>query len=404
MHRRIGIALTSLSALALLACGGDERSPSAGGASGAASMAELEREVLASVADGVILPTYRSFVTAAESLEEAAKAHAAAPDASTRGAAQEAWRAAMAVWQRAEALQVGPAGPMGAVAGGQSYRDSIYSWPTVNRCRVDQETARQTFADPAALAVALPNVRGLDALEHLLFSEGSDHVCSAGSQFALSGEWSDIGDAAAVEARRAAHAAAVASDLVASAKRLRDAWEPDQGNFRAAFAEAGLDTSVYATAHEALNGLTDALFYVEKETKDMKLAVPAGVSECETTTCPDERESVLANASLDHLEANVLAFEAVFLGGAPGGAEVGIDDLLVAVGQEPHAEELGAKLRAALAALDALDGSLADALASQPQDVVKAYDELREAMSLFKTQVVSVLDLELPLRVEGDND
>ena len=87
----------------------------------------------------------------------------------------------MAVWQQLELLQVGPAGLMGTVAGGDSLRDAIYSWPTVNTCRVDQESARRGFLN---LGAALVNVRGLDALEHLLFTTSADHTCSAGSEFA----------------------------------------------------------------------------------------------------------------------------------------------------------------------------------------------------------------------------
>lgn len=395
-HSLIALSLTVASPLALIGCGEDVATDSAN--------ADAHRILLASVADNVIIPLTESFVVATADLQLVTSALAGDPSDANWDSARQRWASTMTLWQQLEVLQVGPAGLMGVVAGGENLRDAIYSWPTVNTCRVDQETARATFTNPATLTAALVNVRGLDALEHLLFTTATEHSCSIGSAFATSGEWEAIGDDAAVAKRRADHAAALAGDLAASAQKLRDAWSPIAGAFRDTFAKAGQDKSSYATAQEALNALSDAMFYLEKETKDMKLAIPAGVAGCETTTCVEARENAAANVSKRSIVANVDGFRRVFTGGLTNEDNPGFDDLLSSMGQEALATRLVAELNAAKAAVDGLQGTLAEAIAATPAEVVAAYEVLRIPIQTFRTEVLSVLDLELPQRAEGDND
>jgi predicted lipoprotein len=81
--------------------------------------APARRAALRSIAENVIVPTYREFRERAEALKTAAATLAADPSADNRAAAQAAWTEATALWQRAELLQVGPAGVAGEVAGGK---------------------------------------------------------------------------------------------------------------------------------------------------------------------------------------------------------------------------------------------------------------------------------------------
>ena len=398
MNHRVVTVARCLSALGLLITSGCRDAPASEGAN-----ADAHREVLASVADNVIIPLVTEFEAASKSLQTATEAYATEPTTTQREAVQAAWQSAMDVWQQLELLQVGPAGLMGQVAGGENLRDAIYSWPVVNTCRVDQETARRGYE--ADLATALANVRGLDALEYLLFTEGAEHTCSAGSAFATGGEWEAIGDADAVVAQRASHALALATELHRSAAALAAAWGPGaEDSFRDKFALAGRDKRVYGTAQEALNALSDAMFYLEKETKDMKLALPAGVIPCTVQAdCVESRESRYANRSKNHIITNLKAFRRVFLGGAAA-SDIGLDDLLEAMGQGELARRLDEEMAAAIGAMESLPGTLAEAVSNAPDEVVAAYDTVRIPVQTFRTEVLSLLDLELPQRAEGDND
>ena len=101
---------------------------------------------------------------------------------------------------------------------------------------------------------------------------------------------------------------------------------------------------------------------------------------------------------------NLIAFQHAFHGGPPGGHELGFDDLLIAAGADALAAEITTKAAAALASAQAVPDPLEDALATDYPRVEAALVAMAELNRLMKTQLMSVLDLELPERAEGDND
>ena len=112
----------------------------------------VRAEVLGSVARRAVGPSFGEFAAVAAQLRDATAAHASAAASgaadvdATREAAQQAWREAMVAWQVVEVMQLGPAGSSFAAVGGEDLRDEIYSWPTVNTCRIDQELVLGEYA------------------------------------------------------------------------------------------------------------------------------------------------------------------------------------------------------------------------------------------------------------------
>lgn len=368
-----------------------------------AAAGEARRAVLSSLGERVILATYEEFEAKAEALEGAAAAWASSLDAADHDAARQAWVEAMDVWQRAEMFQVGPAGAMGAVVGGEDLRDQIYSWPLTNPCRVDQELVEQAYADEEAFGSESINVRGLDALEYLLFYEGEENACAPNSLINSDGSWAALSEEELGE-RRARYALTLASNLSGRATALRQAWDPAGANFLGELSAAGAASETYPTSQEALNAISDAIFYLDKEVKDMKLARPTGMSDCVEEVCPEARESPWANRSMEHLRQNLVGLQQIYLGGMPEEDALGFDDLLRGMGADQLADDLAARIAEAIARVDAVEGTMVEALETQPQAVVDVYDASRSITDLIKSQFFDVLDLEVPKRGEGDND
>ncbi len=368
---------------------------------------EARRVVLTAIADDVIVPAYARFVARAEALVMAIDGLEADPlETTARATARAAWASAMDAWQEVEVFQIGPAGATTATPGGAGLRDRIYSWPLTNPCRVDQETLSGAHTDATALASAPANVRGLDALEYLLFVSTSENACPINAQINTSGAW-NAGDEAGIASKRAAHAASLARDLAASAKALETAWSPTGGDFRGELAAAG-QRSVYATAQEALNSLSDAIFYLDTEVKDAKVGTPLGYFDCSTDICPEAFESRRSARSKANLESNVRAFRRIFSGADTTAEAVAtprhFQALLVAAGQGALAGQM-------LDAIDRIDASLAavttdleSAIQNDLVSVEAIYGAIKGLTDLMKTQFISTLDLELPKRAEGDND
>ncbi|HZI14179.1 MAG TPA: imelysin family protein [Myxococcus sp.] len=372
--------------------------PDAGGNDGTAAT----RAAVLSANGTCVLQTAREFLTQATALKAAVDGHAAQPDATTREAARTAYHAAMDAWQVAEVMQVGPAATRG-MPGGEELRDNIYSWPLVSRCAVEEQIVSRGYT-AAGFPSTLVTRRGLFALEYLLFYEGADTACPATSAIVSQGTWAAL-SAEERESRKRAYAAVVAADLQVRAQALVTAWDASGGNFVNTLASAGSGSTVYATSQAALNAVSDALFYVDYELKDLKLARPLGLRECSTATCPEYLESPFARRSKANLRANVVGFRRLVEGCGANFEGTGFDDLLDASGATELTATLRQRMAALSASIDALPGQdLAVPLAQDKASVRALYDSVKGVTDVLKTELVTVLDLELPAKVEGDND
>lgn len=362
---------------------------------------ELRRQMLDNVARNVVLARYQDFEIEVLELSTATQALAASPDdTNLREAARVAWRDAVEQWQQAELYQFGPAGLSSSVVAGEDLRDEIYSWPFTNACRVDQELTEGAYADPTTFATEPINVRGLDTLEYLLFVEGTENACAPNATLNTDGSWAAL-SAPELTQRRANYANTLAQLLAANATTLRQRWDPEFGNFVAEVGRAGAESTTYTSTQQALNAISDALFYLDKETKDTKLSIPAGFSaECATPPCLEALESPHALRSREHILANLHGLRAIYL----GGDGLGFDDLLRGMSADALADDMTARINAAITAVEAIPGTLESAIVSGAPEVQSAFDAIRAITDLLKTQFVSVLDLELPQRAEGDND
>lgn len=362
------------------------------------------RMLLSSLAQRVILPTLRDFADAAASLRDATDAYAQATDdvATPLADAQTALHDAMLVWQRAEVMQVGPAGAPDMVMGGLGLRDEIYSYPTVASCRVDQALVDEAYAEPDFFDATVVNAYGLDALSYLLAYAEPDNTCTDRAAINTDGSWAAISEAD-LQQRRADYAARIATEVARQAAVLRDAWEPDEGNFAAEFLGDG---EVYDSPHEALDAVYAALFYADLTIKNQKLALPAGISpDCVQATCPELVEDPWSMASGAYVAANLQALRDIVYGGPPDDPDAyGFDDLLRALDGNDVADSLTAAVDAAVDATDALPEDLAVAVADEHDTVVEAHTRVRELTDLLKSQLVTVLGLRVPNQGAGDND
>lgn len=369
---------------------------------------DARRAVLADIGANIILPALRTFDDDAIALQTASANFAAAPaDTTVRDAARAAWSTAMTSWQRNEVLQVGPAGRSSnpdAVAGGQDFRELIYSWPfTLDACGLEAAAANGDVVDNTTAI----NLTGLGAIEYLLYTDAADPNCT------------DQPDAAA----RAAHIEKLADRVALLSSTLRNRWEPTGDNFLEQWSTAGLSTSAfYSTPQEALDAVSIALFYAEKITKDRKVALPTGLPatglDCsDPVACPEFLESSLSRHSGANLIANMQTFRDVWTG-VDGG--MGMNDLLIGIDRQDLADEILVEIDDSLAFLATIEsGTGFDAEVEAITDATECANAfsaseglppcallglLRTATNTFRGPIVSALGLAVPQSAAGDND
>ncbi|MCB9742181.1 MAG: hypothetical protein H6741_18445 [Alphaproteobacteria bacterium] len=353
---------------------------------------------LAAVGPEVVLPALERFIVEAEGLEQASGTWADAPeDAAAREEAQEAWRGAMSVWQELEVMQLGPAGSSLSALGGLDLRDEVYSWPTVNACRVDQETAAASWEAADFFEASLVTSYGLDALERSLWG-GAENDCPSQVDINTDGTWDALGEAE-IRTRRAAYAAALSAHVREQGQALQEAWDPAGGDFSGALANAG-DDAPYPSAQLGLNAVYDALFYLETELKETKLGVPAAVDGCDADACPEAVELLASQSSMMAVISNLRGFRALFT----GGEGAGMDDLLDEVGHGDLRDDILGHTDAAIALAEAATEPLSVMVTEHPEDAQALYAEVKALADLLKVDLSTVLSLQVPAEAAGDAD
>lgn len=380
--------------LLVAGCGGESSTPDA-------PQDGFDRNaMLAHLATNVLVPIQQGAAAKTAALPAAIDAHCDALEAGTPGTtldtARAAWAEAMDAWQRAEALLVGP-----AAMDGKALRDRIYGWPLLSTCGIDRDTATR-FADPASYDVAtkLVNVRSLATIEYLLHTTNPNHTCAATPT-----GWDALG--ANLPLARCRLAEAIAVDVAAQAAAVETGWRADGGDFAGELANAGRGSSI-PSAQEGVNRVSDALFYVDRMVKDMKLAEAAGIAmnSCGAigTVCLAEVELRFADRASFAIRTNLRALREGFTGKTATADGLGFDDFLRELGHGDVADRMLANLDAAIAAADALPDSFLGALANNPSQIAATH----AAISLFtddlKSQFLTLLGLEIPDDVAADND
>lgn len=403
LRARTCSAVVAASLIVLVSCkrgGGDDGASSSGGIdAGGFDKATLLRAWGECAFDG-----FKEFRAASVELDTAARRAETDATPAARDAAREAWKKAIDTWQRAELFGFGPTAATSS-PGGKDLRDPIYAWPLVNRCLIEQQIVERSYDKPE-FVTGLVNARGLAAAEYVLFYDGIDNTCAPTASINASGAWSALG-AAEIGKRKVSYARAIAADTSARAQAIVAAWDPAQGNFLGELANAG-QSKTFTTQQMAFNAVSTAFFYIDDFMKNLKVGKPAGiVPGCAAPPCIADVESPWAKRSKEHLKNNLIGFDRLLRGCGADGQGLGWDDLLGALG--PQATALATKLASGVtesrAALDALtEASFEVDLERNAIGVKRLYDTLRTIVVLLKTEFLSILDLELPKRVEGDND
>lgn len=357
-------------------------------------------EVLAAVGTNVMLPAYRTLQTRAAALDTAIGAFVTSGLPADRTAAQVAYRSLMDAMMEAEMMTAGPLGAATLTPGGQDLFDEMYSWSVVplSLCGVDRFLTGATYQDATVLGAEPLNIRGLGAIDYLLFVDTTANACGAAAEINTNGTWAALAaDPAALDVRRAQMAKVLSAQVKARADALVAAWDPA---FLQELTDPTRAGALYRSAQEGLNALADGLFVLDQITKDMRLGRPAGLVECTTATCPEALESLYAGDNKERILHNLIGYRLVFT----GGEGLGFDDLLADVGASAFATDMLAHIDAAIAAVGNVDGTLAEALVSDLDDVRALHAAVQLCTTDLKTTFLATLSLDPPNRAGSDND
>lgn len=314
------------------------------------------RDVLAHLADQVILPAEQAFADQAAATTLAVQAVC---DNKDPAAARTAWRALRTTWNLTNSFNFGPALD-------QNQPSSLDFWPV----RVDTIEAAITAA-PASIDAAYidslgTSAKGMPALEYLLFTAPE-----------------------AEPGPRCAFMVELAADIEQRSAEIADAWQTTHAE---ALRSAGHGSSVYPSEKAGLDAVVNATIEGLYRIVKTKLDRPLGNI---TGSDPDGGlvESYYSGTGLDDIAADLDSFERVYVGD-------GLATLVLA--QNPDLDpRILAQLAAARTALAAVPGPLPESVELHRDAVQTLRDEVDALRRLIKLDLASLLGVTLSL---SDND
>ncbi|MDX9731453.1 MAG: imelysin family protein [Bdellovibrionales bacterium] len=389
-----------------------------------------EAKMLVNIGVNVIAKSVEEFALEASVLERRLSA-ACAPlaDGETPSVNEARWTDAREQWTRTMlAYHTVDAYPVGPLWANDKFLSSrIYAWPLFNPCGIDQETVRVREGIARDVPELPVPVRGLGALEYLMFETGYGTRCNARANPQVI-EWTKK----SVDEKRydrCRYAVSLAKDVAAHAQTLQEEWNPKGLNYTKTLID-GSDSAM-ATLKDATNAVTDALYQLET-LKDVRLARPLGLhKECasETGKCPQDAEHPYSGLAVRSIENRVAGFGAVFSGTTHDGKDgFGFDDLLVSKGHADIAARMKTAIQAALRSARGVDTSTAavsegssrgmqylienmdkaecaaTTISERKVELCAFFQDVRNVTTLLKAELLSVLSLRAPPTYQGDND
>jgi uncharacterized protein len=320
---------------------------------------------------------------------------------------QETWLQSIQAWHALEFMQVGPAGHSEFRIGGENIRDMIYSFPEKSACRVDQELIKFDWKEDDWIGSAEFNVRGYDAIEHLVFDDPLTNNCPSSAQINRSTSWQDfiIGTNNPLQVRFQ-YALVLAKDINNHLQSLQQAWSGD-------FAQAFLNhTAPFKSEQEVLDQVFASLFYIDKWVKDLKLGKPIGLANslldnCKAIPCLSFLEHGSSQYAKEALIVNLQSFLWVLQAKSPEEGDVdrvSFLTLLEKQGATELSQDLVEKTQAIIDDLEGLNSDLHTQIANDLESIEDVYSRVHKITDLLKGPFVTILNLNIPEEGMGDND
>lgn len=321
------------------------------------------QEVLASLADDLIVPRYQTVAVEMGELRDALDALCANPTPDTLASARTAWREARAPWMRSQATWFGPVM--------QRRSRILVDWSPVDPERIEATLAKRESVSPNDVREFFGSTqRGLGAIEYVIFHEDGAVLES-------------VKDAGGI---RCQYLTALGSVVADETTAVSNAWSGAGGgqDYAAYFKGAA---SIALVEQQAVDEAVRTSVFLTRSIADMRLgkALGADGGQADPSAIPG---SGGLNAVAD-LRNQALGMQDVYLGAGTDGAH-GISALVRGVSEEAD-QRMRGHFSATLAAIDRLQEPLQSTVVSDPEPARLAHQRIQELQRALNTEVVSLL-------------
>ena len=341
-------------------------------------------DVLTHVSNNIFLQSYKDLESASQDLNSAIAALQTTPNTTNLALAQARWKSARLYMKRVEPIYYGPGTTFGLDAFLDSFMRGFNTCNKTTDCTtsVDSIIAGSATLNSAFVSSQGAGVRGLPALEYLLFDNGAGSSAAADIVTALTG-------------RRLTILSLLSQDLWSNTTRIREGWDKGAGGYAGTFASAS--TSSITGDNPSLSLVVAAVLLIAENMKEMKLGYPAGfTTKSGGIIRTDSVESPYSNHSLEELNASLKAIKIIYTGEytsayTDGSTGPGLSALVSLSNQNLDLEiksRIG-NLETKILALQTTDGDLKNAINTNLTAVRELYTEIAALRVVLSTDLVT---------------
>ena len=309
----------------------------------------LYTEVLNNEANAVITETYKDLYENAVALKNAVDILTIGNETQL-GAVKTAWINTREPWEKSEGFLYGPVDTEGI-------DPSIDSWPVdVNSAQAITNTLLETNNE----------ARGFHTIEYFVWGLDGNKT------------------AAQLTAREIEYLKAASQNLATKTQQLYYGWLATEDNFAQNFTAAGTANSIYPSQKNAIEEIVEGLVIIADEVANGKIEEPlngnAGAAK------PEAEESRFSNNSKKDFADNMRSIQNVYLGDYNTHNGKGISEI-VGFKNEALNTKITAKIAAAIAAIEAINGTFTDAIENDRAGVTAAQQEVSALFELLDTEL-----------------
>jgi len=345
---------------------------------------EFERAVmLETYGNDFILPAYENLKEEADALAASANAFSADPTLATLSELRDQLKSTRMAWQYASLFEFGPA-----------ERNALRASLNIFPADTDKIESNMSSGNYVLGAIDNQAARGFAAIGYLI------HGVAGTTDQEILDAFTDPTEGS----QRATYVTDNSDFVNSTVTTITEEWQAAAGNYIGTFLSpdnAGVD--VGSSLGQMVNAL---ILHYERFVRDGKIGIPSGVRSAGIPR-PTATEALYGGYSVQLAVENLRAIKLLFtadvsFGGLPGtGTFTGLEENLIAIGEEDLAAEIITELDEAIAAVQSLQDPLSGNIENDNDAVLAAFTEMQDVVVLLKADMASALGITITFQ---DND
>lgn len=332
-----------------------------------ASVEEGRQLQITALYNNQIVPQQEQHIALTTALHESAKAFNSNPNANTLSALKTAWENAFLQWKQMEYYNIG-------IVKSSFIHAAIHQWP-VDEDRIEEHIEEDTTINNDYINSKGTSSKGYGAIEYLLYRDNEAETLL------------DFTSNANAE-KRMDFLVALTENLNQKARELQSLWEADEANFK-----SELGTGINGTQNQIINAIIAGLETIKLD--------KIGQSESSITDAAS-MEAFYSETSKAAVAHNILALQATYTGDFYSEEGYGMEEFVEEVlGNAELNTTIINAFTHTLSALEAINGTLEDAVVNNTTELVTFREALTALIVLFKSDLASAANIVVTF---SDND